>query len=39
MATDEKRGMKITELETNGEHELLLTCADEGAGYHGVIAV
>jgi leucine dehydrogenase len=31
--------MKITELETNGEHELLLTCADEGAGYRGVIAV
>ena len=31
--------MKITELETNGEHELLLTCADEEAGYRGVIAV
>ena len=39
MATDENRGMKITELETNGEHKLLLTCADEGAGYRGVIAV
>ena len=39
MVTDEKRRMKITELETNGEHELLLTCADEEAGYRGVIAV
>ena len=38
-ATDEKRRMKITELETNGEHERLLTCADEEAGYRGVIAV
>src|SRR5918912_1015752 len=31
--------MKITERETSGEHELLLTCTDEEAGYHGVIAV
>src|SRR2546423_14499596 len=31
--------MKITEHETRGEHELLLTCTDERAGYHGVIAV
>ena len=31
--------MKITERETNGEHELLLTCTDEATGYRGVIAV
>jgi leucine dehydrogenase len=31
--------MKITERETNGEHELLLTCTDEEAGYHGIIAI
>jgi leucine dehydrogenase len=31
--------MKINEHETNGEHELLLTCTDEEAGYRGVIAV
>ncbi|MDT5293943.1 MAG: leucine dehydrogenase, partial [Acidobacteriota bacterium] len=31
--------MKITEREPGGEHELLLVCDDEEAGYHGVIAV
>jgi leucine dehydrogenase len=31
--------MEITRRETNGEHELLLTCADEETGYRGVIAV
>ncbi|MBC7929635.1 MAG: Glu/Leu/Phe/Val dehydrogenase [Rubrivivax sp.] len=31
--------MEITGRETNGEHELLLTCADEETGYRGVIAI
>jgi leucine dehydrogenase len=31
--------MEITGRQTDGEHELLLTCTDEGAGYRGVIAV
>lgn len=31
--------MEITGRETNGEHELLLTCADEETGYLGVIAI
>jgi leucine dehydrogenase len=31
--------MEINRLETNGEHELLLTCADKESGYRGIIAV
>src|SRR5919199_4441826 len=31
--------MRITELETGGSHELLLSCEDEAAGYRGVVAV
>ena len=33
------RQMEIIKLETNGEHELLMTCTDEETGYRGVIAV
>lgn len=31
--------MRITELEAGGGHELLLECAEESAGYRGLIAV
>src|ERR1051326_3493502 len=36
---DEKPKMRITELEAGGGHELLLSCAEESAGYRGLIAI